>query len=128
MIRVLSLLALLCASNAALAELVIREFNGIGRTDTAAFNARSPWLIEWRSRPPSAIDHKPAHLEVYLYEFGNHQYVGRVVQHGGTGSGTVLIEQSGRFFFRVQGQATEWRLQAIQIDEEYAKRLRETRR
>jgi hypothetical protein len=42
MIRVLSLLALLCASNAALAELVIREFSGIGRTDTAAFNARAP--------------------------------------------------------------------------------------
>jgi len=128
MIRVLSLLALLCASHAALAELVIREFHGVGRTDTAAFNARSPWLIEWSSRPPTAIDHKPAHFEVHLYEAGNHQYAGRVVQHGGTGSGNVLIEQSGRFFFRVQGQATEWRLKAIQIDEDYAKRLRETRR
>lgn len=128
MTRILLLLALLCGGSAAATELLIEEFEGIGRTDTAAFNARSPWLIEWNSRPPTAIDHKPSHIEVYLYEVSNHRYAGRVVQHTGTGSGNVLIEQSGRFFLRVQGQATEWRLRIIQVDEEYARRLKETPR
>jgi len=128
MMRVISLLALLCAGHAAYAELVIREFNGIGRADTAAFNARSPWLIEWSSRPPTAIDHKPAHLEVYLYEVGNHEYVGRVVQHSGTGRGNVLIEQGGRFFLRVQSQSTEWKFRILQLDADDAERLKETPR
>lgn len=126
-VRAILSLVLLLACGAATAEMLVREFSGIGRTDTGSFTVESPWLVEWSSRPPTAIDHKPAHLEVHLYNASTNEYVGRVLEHAGVGRGDILIEHSGRFLFKVQGQATEWRLKVIKIDEEYAERLREAR-
>ena len=126
-VRAIPLLVLLLTSGAATAEMLVREFSGIGRTDTGSFTVESPWLVEWSSRPPTAIDHKPAHLEVHLYNASTNEYVGRVLEHAGVGRGDILIEHSGRFLFKVQGQATEWQLKVIKIDEEYAERLREGR-
>ena len=108
-------------------EIVLREFRGIGQTNTEPFSATSPWVIEWWSRPPTAIDSDPAHLEVHLYDALSGEYLGRIVRHPGVGRGDVLIERSGRFRLRVQGQATNWELRVMQIDEEYAERLRDTR-
>jgi hypothetical protein len=125
--RVLALLALLCVGGQAAAEILIREFQGIGRAETEAFMARSPWLVEWHSRPPTAIDEDPAHLEVNLYNVTTGEFLGRVVRQPGVGRGEVLIEQTGRFRFVVQGQATRWQLKVIQIDEDFARRLREAR-
>lgn len=126
-LRIFVLLVLLPISGTA-ADLVVREFSGIGRTDTGSFAVDSPWLVEWSSRPPTAIDHKPAHLEVHLYNATTNEYLGRVVEHAGVGRGDVLIERNGRFLFKVQGQATDWQLKVIKIDEEYAERLREAQR
>jgi hypothetical protein len=111
----------------AAAELLVREFRGIGQTQTEPFYVDSPWLIEWWSRPPSAIDQKPAHLEVYLYNASTNEFIGRVARHAGVGRGEMLIEHSGRFRLRIQGQATNWELKIFKIDEEFAERLRETR-
>lgn len=108
-------------------EVVVREFRGLGQTETEAFYVLSPWLVEWWSRPQTPIDHKPAHLEVYLYDASRNEFVGRVAEHAGVGRGEMLIEQGGRFRFRVRGQATNWELKVIKIDEEFAERLRETR-
>jgi hypothetical protein len=118
---------LLGAAPGASAEVVVREFRGIGQTETDVFYVSSPWLLEWWSRPPSAIDEKPAHLEVYLYNASTSEFLGRVMRHNGVGNGDVLIEHEGRFRLRVQGQATNWELRVIKVDEEYAERLRETR-
>lgn len=112
----------------AAAEVVIRDFRGIGGTDTEVFSASSPWLVEWWSRPPTALDRDPAHLVVLLYDINTNEFLGRVVQHSGVGRGEMLIERSGRFRFRVQGQATEWQLKVIQIDAELAERLKDARR
>jgi hypothetical protein len=116
------------AAPAGAAELLVREFEGIGRTDTAAFTVEAPWLVEWWSRPPSAHDHKPAHLEIHLYDAVTNLYAGRVAQHAGVGNGNVLIERSGRFRFLVQGQATNWQVRVLQVDAEVAERLKEAQR
>ncbi len=128
MFRLITFLVLLPLGGTAAAELVIREFRGVGGTDTEVFSASSPWLVEWRSRPPTAIDTDPAHLVVLLYEVNTNEFIGRVAQLSGVGRGEMLIERSGRFRFRVQGQATEWQLKVIQIDHEFAERLKEARR
>jgi hypothetical protein len=128
MMRIFAMTAMLWFGSAAATEVVVREFRGIGGTDTESFMVSAPWLVEWHSRPPTAIDEKPSHLEVHLYDGSSNQFVGRVVERAGAGRGDVLIEQSGRFFFRVRGQATEWQLKVIAIDEEFAERLREGRR
>lgn len=108
-------------------EQVVREFRGIGQTETEPFYVNAPWLIEWWSRPQARIDHKPSHLEVYLYNASTNEFLGRVARHAGVGRGEVLLDHSGRFRLRVQGQATNWELRVIKIDEEFAERLRETR-
>jgi hypothetical protein len=126
--RLLTLLALLIVAPASATELVIREFQGMGRAETEMFMARSPWLVEWHSVPPTVHDTKPSHLEVHLYDASNNLYVGRVVQHSGWGRGDVLIERSGRFRLVVLGQATDWRLRVIQVDAAYAERLKEAQR
>jgi hypothetical protein len=118
---------LIGATPVAAAELLVREFRGIGQTQTEPFYVDSPWLIEWWSRPPSAVDQKPAHLEVYLYNASTNEFIGRVARHAGVGRGEMLIEHSGRFRLRIQGQATNWELKIFKIDEEFAERLRETR-
>jgi hypothetical protein len=118
---------LFCTTPLMATEVVVREFRGLGQTETEAFYVLSPWLVEWWSRPQTAIDHKPAHLEVYLYDASKNEFVGRVAEHAGVGHGEMLIEQGGRFRFRVHGQATHWELKVIKIDEEFAERLRETR-
>jgi hypothetical protein len=123
--RLLTLLVLLVFAPASATELVIRDFQGIGRAETEIFMARSPWLVEWHSRPPTLHDNKPSHLEVHLYDASTNLYVGRVVQRSGWGRGDVLIERSGRFRLVVQGQATDWRLRVIQVDAAYAERLKE---
>lgn len=119
---------LLVAAPGAAAEITVREFRGIGQTETDTFYVTSPWLLEWWSRPPSSIDEKPAHLEVYLYNASTNEFLGRIMRHNGVGNGDVLIEHDGRFRLRVQGQATNWELRVIKVDEEYAERLRETER
>lgn len=120
---------LLCSGSVAVADLpLIREFSGIGGTSTATFFARSPWLVEWHSRPPTTIDRDPSHLEVHLYAVDGNRHAGRIVRHNGPGRGEMLIEQSGQFRFVVQGQATEWRLRVYQLDDAYAQRLKDARR
>jgi hypothetical protein len=123
--RSLSLLVLLVFAPANATEMVIREFQGIGRAETEIFMARSPWLVEWHSVPPTVHDTKPSYLEVHLYDASTNLHVGRVVQRSGWGRGDVLIERSGRFRLVVQGQATDWRLRVIQVDDAYAERLKE---
>lgn len=127
-LAVLALALLLAAPAGAGLEIVLREFRGIGQTTTEPFSATSPWVIEWWSRPPTSIDADPAHLEAHLYDAVSGEYLGRIVRHSGVGRGDVLIERSGRFRLRVQGQATHWELRVMQIDEEYAERLRDTQR
>lgn len=126
--RILILLALLAFSSVEAEELLIREFSGVGRGETEIFMVRAPWLVEWHSRPPTALDSEPSHLEVSLFDASTHRFAGRVVQHKGWGRGDVLIEQSGRFRLVIQGQSTEWRLRVIQVDAAYAERLKNPRR
>lgn len=127
--RLITLLALLgLASASPASELLIRDFSGVGGTSTATFFARSPWLVEWHSRPPTAIDRDPSHLEVHLYAVDGNRHLGRITRHNGPGRGEMLIEQSGQFRFVVQGQATEWRLRVYQLDEAYAQGLKDARR
>jgi hypothetical protein len=128
LLALLGLLGLLAAGQAGATELLVREFRGVGRTNTDSFMVRSPWLVDWASRPPSAVDEDPSHLQVQLYDVNTNRWVGLVVKQDGPGRGTVLIEESGRFQFRVQGQATEWTLRVVQVDEAYAQRLKDGKR
>ena len=95
--------ALVCAVQAA--ELV-RQFSGDRSTQTAEFEVEAPWLIDWRvnSDFPSSMG-----ISVVLLN-ANGAYEGLVLKTKAPGNGVRLIEQGGRYSFKVDATVANWTL------------------
>ncbi|MBT8058998.1 MAG: hypothetical protein KJO33_05345 [Gammaproteobacteria bacterium] len=115
--RVFVLLALFAAAGNAGAETLVREFSGSRSLDTAAFEVRAPWLIDWRvnSDFPQAMG-----IAVALVDAGTGVHKGRVLKTKSPGNGVRLIDESGSFRFKVDAAVANWRLKVIQLTEEEA--------
>jgi hypothetical protein len=116
--RVFVLLALFAAAGNAGAETLVREFSGSRSLDTAAFEVRAPWLIDWRvnSDFPQAMGIAMAQVDA-----GTGVHKGRVLKTKSPGNGVRLIDESGSFRFKVDAAVANWRIKAIQLTEEEAK-------
>ena len=99
------------------AELV-REFSGSRSTETADFEVKAPWLIDWRvnSDFPSAMG-----IAVTLAYAVTGYHAGNVFKTKTPGDGLRLIEESGRFKFKVDSAITNWTIKVIQLTPEEAK-------
>jgi len=99
------------------AELV-REFSGSRSTETADFEVKAPWLIDWRvnSDFPSAMG-----IAVTLAYAVTGYHAGNVFKTKSPGDGLRLIEESGRFKFKVDSAITNWTIKVIQLTPEEAK-------
>ena len=115
--RYLLTLALLLAVVPALAEEVVREFTGSRSTDTAEFEVKAPWLLEWRV---SGNFTGSLAIDVALVEAGTGIHQGNVLKTKNTGNGARLFDQSGRFYFRVNSTIAEWSLAVVQLTPEEA--------
>jgi hypothetical protein len=115
--RVFVLLALFAAAGNAGAETLVREFSGSRSLDTAAFEVRAPWLIDWRvnSDFPQAMG-----IAVALVDSGTGVHRGRVLKTKSPGNGVRLVNESGSFRFKVDAAVANWRLKVIQLTEEEA--------
>ncbi len=111
-------LALSAAAGNAAAETLVREFSGSRSLDTAAFEVRAPWLIDWRvnSDFPQAMG-----IAVALVDAGTGVHMGRVLKTKAPGNGVRLINESGNFRFKVDAAVANWTLKVIQLTEEEAK-------
>lgn len=105
------ILALLFAQEAN-AEQLIREFSGSRSTETAEFEVKAPWLIDWRvnSDFPSSMG-----IAVTLTRGGTDAYEGKVFKTKSPGNGLRLMEESGRFRFKVDSAISNWTLKVIQL-------------
>lgn len=105
------------AINLQAAELV-REFSGSRSTETADFEVKAPWLIDWRvnSDFPSAMG-----IAVTLAYAVTGYHAGNVFKTKSPGNGLRLIEESGRFKFKVDSSITNWTIKVIQLTPEEAK-------
>jgi len=105
------ILALLFALDAN-AEQLVREFSGSRSTETAEFEVKAPWLIDWRvnSDFPSSMG-----IAVSLTRGGTDFYEGKVFKTKHPGNGLRLIEESGRFRFKIDASITNWTLKVIQL-------------
>jgi hypothetical protein len=103
-------------SNATAGELV-REFSGSRSTETAEFEIKAPWLVDWRvnSDYPSSMG-----IAVTLAEGGTGVHAGKVFKTKSPGNGLRLIGESGRFRFKVDAAITDWNLKVIQLTPEEA--------
>lgn len=120
---VLSMTLFLCLPMAAQAAELIREFSGTRSTETVEFDIEAPWLVDWRvnSDFPSSMG-----IAVSLAYGGTGVHAGNVFKTKAPGNGLRLIEESGRFKFKVDAAITNWTLKVIQLTpdevEQYAPR------
>ncbi len=99
------------------AELLVREFSGSRSTETAEFEVKAPWLIDWRvnSEFPNSMG-----IAVSLAYGVTGYYAGKVFKTKSPGNGVRLIQESGRFKFKVDSAITNWTIKVIQLTPEEA--------
>jgi len=113
-----ALLALaLALPSAAAAEQLVREFRGERSTETAEFEVRAPWLIDWRVNSDYA-ESMGFDVELVNAPMGDH--AGRVVKTKRRGNGLRLVEEGGRFRFKIESALAYWTIKVIQLTPEEA--------
>jgi hypothetical protein len=106
-----ALLALFTAVPLSAAEL-IREFSGERSMETAEFEVRAPWLIDWwvNSDYPEGMG-----IEIALIDARRGTHEGRVVQTRSPGNGVRLVNESGTYRFKIDASLTRWNLKVQQL-------------
>jgi hypothetical protein len=91
---------------------LVREFSGSRSTETAEFDVKAPWLLDWRvnSEYPSSMG-----IAVTLAYGETGVHAGNLFKTKRPGNGLRLIEESGRFKFKVDAAIADWTLKVIQL-------------
>lgn len=94
------------------AEQLVREFSGSRNTETPEFEVKAPWLIDWRvnSDYPGSMG-----VAVTLAYGGTDAFAGKVFRTKSPGNGLRLMEEGGRFRFKVDAVIASWTLKVIQL-------------
>lgn len=97
------------------AELV-RQFSGDRNMETAEFEVKAPWLIDWRvnSDFPQSMG-----LAVTLVNASG-AYEGLVVKTKAPGNGVRLVQESGRYALKVDATVANWTIKVEQLTREEA--------
>ena len=105
-------LLLLAVSGTALAEQLIREFSGDRSMQTAEFEVEAPWLIDWRVN--SEFEDSMG-LAVVLLNAPSGTHVGTVMNTKYRGDGLRLMNEGGRYSFKVDSVLASWTIKVIQL-------------
>ncbi len=103
---------------AARAEQLIKQFSGGRSTNTAEFEVKAPWIVDWRVTGELS---RVVAVDVSLIDASTGVYQGRVIQTKTAGNGVKLFNESGRYYFRVDATMMNWTLKVIQLTSEEAK-------
>lgn len=104
----LTLLAGLALSDTAFAgETLVREWEGMGRTDTRPFDISDGWEVQWEN------DGEGFNLFVYDDEG---ETIDIVVSGRGQRSGSLYMPLGGRYFIGVHAREGRWRIRILDID------------
>ena len=101
------------------AEELVREFSGSRTMETAEFEVKAPWLIDWRVN--SEFEESMG-LTVVLLNAPTGTHAGTVMKTKYRGNGLRLIDQSGRFRLKVDAVLANWTIKVIQLTPEEAER------
>ena len=110
-IPILALATGLAAAPVCAAE-PVREFSGERSTETAEFEVRAPWLIDWwvNSDYPEGMG-----IEIALIDARRGTHEGRVVEIRSPGDGVRLVEQGGTYRFKVDSTLARWKIKVQQL-------------
>lgn len=115
-VRMFLIVAVLLSLSAQ-AEELIKEFKGSRSTNTLEFEARDPWIVDWRITGDA---NEMTAVDVGLFNAATGVHEGSVVQRKMPSNGVVMFNQSGRFYFRVDATLLNWTLKVIQLTKEEA--------
>jgi len=109
-------LALVSAGRASAAE-TVSEFRGSRSLETAEFEVRAPWILDWRM-----VTDFPGQMavDISLVEAGTGVYQGQVLKTKWPGNGVRLFNEGGKFRFKVISNLAEWTLKVEQLTREEA--------
>lgn len=107
-------IAALGSAPSAAAGKVVREFSGGRSTYTGDFEVRAPWLIDWQV---SGEFHQSLSVSIILINAEDGSHAGRIVETRQPGDGLRLMNESGRFRFRVDSSMAHWTIRVEQLNE-----------
>ena len=116
---ILTLLASLLLPLNAVAEQLVREFSGDRTMQTAEFEVEAPWLIDWRV---NSDYEESMGLAVVLLNEPSRTHAGTVMKTKYRGDGLRLMNESGRFSFKVDSVLANWTIKVIQLTPAEAER------
>ena len=117
-LRLTILALLLTLPLTAAAEMLVREFSGNRTVQTAEFEVEAPWLIDWRVN--SEFEESMG-LAIVLLNAPTGTHAGTVMKTKHRGNGLRLMEEGGRFSFKVDAVLADWTIKVIQLTPEEAK-------
>jgi hypothetical protein len=90
---------------------LVRQFSGDRSKETVEFDVEAPWLIDWRvnSDFPNSMG-----ISVVLRN-ANGAYEGLVVKTKAPGNGVRLMQEGGRYSFKVDATVANWTIKVEQL-------------
>ena len=105
---------LLGAVSVAEAKKLVREFSGSRSTITAEFEVEAPWLIDWRVKSDY---YQSMGISIVLINAEDDTHAGSVAKTKQPGDGLRLMNEGGRFRFRVDSSMANWTIKVEQLNE-----------
>jgi len=102
---------------AAHAKELIQQFTGSRSTNTAEFDVRAPWILDWRVTGELG---RVTAVDASLIDADTGAYKGEVLRTKNAGNGVRLFNQGGHYYFRVNSTLMNWTLKVIQLTQKEA--------
>lgn len=97
------------------------RFDGEGNGQTATFEMKGPWLLDWKIQSEAPL---LAVFEMRLHDATTNEYLGTLVELHGVGSGLKLFEEAGAFRISVAARNVAWALQVSEVSGEKAAEIK----
>jgi hypothetical protein len=118
---IITTIVLFLASDFAFPAELVREFRGSRSTQTAEFEVRAPWILDWRM-----VTDYPGQMgvDIALVEARTGAFQGSVLKTKWPGNGVRLFDEGGRFQFKVVSNLAEWTLKVEQLTRKEAEQYK----
>jgi len=100
------------------AEELVTRFSGTGNANTAEFEVRAPWIMEW---VVSGEEGQYEVIEIGLIDASTGLYEGVALKSKTAGSGVRMFDKGGHFYFRVSASLMSWYINVKELTEQEAK-------
>lgn len=116
-IRWAIMFAALAVTVSSSAEELVAEFTGSGNRNTAVFEVKAPWILDWRI---NSDYNKMISFDLDLVDGTTGILQGNILQAKGLGNGVRMFNTSGKYRFRINASFIRWHLKVIQLTPEEA--------